>query len=89
MADAWEHPSVKGQHLIALLALADSSDGDGLCRISIANLARKSRLTCDQAVRVISDLVGADLLSVVPATDALPCAYQLTNPKQCIARGAA
>ncbi len=79
LAEAWAVPSVKGSQLIVLLALADASDGMGQCRIAVSQLARKSRLTQEQTNRVIDELVQAGHLSVVDATDALLCSYQLLN----------
>lgn len=79
LVDAWSAPSVKGSHLIVLLALADASDGLGQCRMSAAQLAKKARLTSDQTARIVEELVQAGLLSVACVPGAPLCTYQLLN----------
>lgn len=60
----WDNYPGGGSELLALLALADWSDDEGRCWPSIPSVARKVRLSPDQARRVVHRLIESDYLSV-------------------------
>lgn len=60
----WEGFPSGGSELLAMLALADWSDDAGRCWPSIPAVARKVRLSPDQARRVVHRLIESDFLSV-------------------------
>ena len=60
----WEGFPGGGSELLAMLALADWSDDAGRCWPSIPAVARKVRLSPDQARRVVHRLIESDFLSV-------------------------
>lgn len=64
MAMVWESYPAGGSELLALLALADWSDDQGLCFPSIAAIASKTRLSRSQAQRVVHGLIESGFVSV-------------------------
>lgn len=60
----WEGFPGGGSELLTMLALADWSDDTGRCWPSIPAVARKVRLSPDQARRVVHRLIESDFLNV-------------------------
>ena len=60
----WEGFPGAGSDLLTMLALADWSDDSGRCWPSIPSIARKVRLSPDQARRVVHRLIKDDFLAV-------------------------
>lgn len=60
----WEGFLGAGSDLLVMLALADWSDDSGRCWPSIPSIARKVRLSPDQARRVVHRLIKNDFLTV-------------------------
>lgn len=69
MTLVWDGYPGGGSELLALLALADWSDDDGRCWPSIASIAKKTRLSPDQARRVVHRLINAGYLAVRDGKD--------------------
>lgn len=66
MAHVWETATVGGSELLLLLALADFGNDDGSSiRPSMKTLAKKSRLSIDQARRVIHELIAKNIVELV------------------------
>jgi len=64
IARVWDGFPGGGSELLALLALADWSDDDGRCWPSMASIARKIRLSPDQARRVVHKLIDGNFVRV-------------------------
>lgn len=60
----WEGFPGAGSDLLVMLALADWSDDSGRCWPSVPSIARKVRLSPDQARRVVHRLIKNDFLTV-------------------------
>ncbi|MCA0184835.1 MAG: helix-turn-helix domain-containing protein [Proteobacteria bacterium] len=60
----WEGFPGSGSELLTMLALADWSDDSGRCWPSVPSIARKVRLSPDQARRVVHRLIKNDFLAV-------------------------
>ena len=69
VARAWKLAPLKGAQLIVLLALADCSDRDGRCEMTVAELAKKARISCDQVECIVRELTNAGILEVFPCPD--------------------
>jgi hypothetical protein len=66
MSLIWEHATVGGSELLMLLALADyANDDGGSIYPSMQTLAKKSRLSVDQARRVIHKLINDGVIELV------------------------
>lgn len=65
MDTVWRHYAKGGSHLLALLALADWCDDDGMCYPSMGTIAQKIRLSRMQARRVVHGLIEDGLVSVI------------------------
>lgn len=64
MSMVWESYPAGGSEILALLALADWSDDQGLCFPSIAAIASKTRLSRSQAQRVVHGLIESGFVAV-------------------------
>lgn len=60
----WDGYPGGGSDLLALLALADWSDDEGLCWPSMAAIAKKTRLSRSQAQRIVHQLIEDSFLAV-------------------------
>lgn len=65
LAAVWDGYPGGGSELLTMLALADWSDDEGRCYPSIPAIARKIRLSPDQARRVVHRLIEGGFLQVV------------------------
>jgi hypothetical protein len=61
----WRNYPKGGSHLLALLALADWGDDNGMCYPSMTAIAQKVRLSRPQARRVVHSLIDEGFVSVV------------------------
>lgn len=64
LSKVWDGFPGNGSDLLAMLALADWSDDEGRCWPSIPAIARKVRLSPDQARRVVHRLINGDFVRV-------------------------
>ena len=65
MSKVWEHaPSVKGDRLIVLLALADWANDDGLCWPKMETIASKARTSKDGTSKIVKWLEENGFLTV-------------------------
>jgi len=65
MATVWKTYPGGGSRLLALLALADWSDDDGVCYPSMAAIARRMRLSISQTRRAVHGLIKDGVVSVI------------------------
>jgi hypothetical protein len=65
MSKVWDGYPAGGSELLALLALADWSNDDGMCFPSIASIASKTRLSRSQAQRVVHALIDQGFVAVL------------------------
>ena len=60
----WEHAPYRGNTLLALLALADWADDEGVCWPKMATLARKSRQTVRNANYSVEQLMRDGFINI-------------------------
>lgn len=65
LSKVWDGYPNGGTELLALLALADWSDDEGLCFPSIYSIAKKTRLSRSQAQRTVHALIKQSYLKVI------------------------
>jgi hypothetical protein len=66
LTQVWKYAEVTGSELLVLLALADYAHDDGTSIYpSVATIARKSRLSVDQARRVVHELIKDGYVELV------------------------
>jgi hypothetical protein len=66
MAQVWEVAEVSGSELLVLLALADfANDEGGSIYPAMKTIARKARLSIDQARRIVHKLIAAGVVELV------------------------
>lgn len=65
MTSVWDHFPGAGGELLAMLAMADWANDEGLCYPSISTAAARMRLSESQARRIIHRLIGDGWLEVV------------------------
>lgn len=65
----WDGYEGGGSELLALLAMADWSDDEGVCWPSMASVGRKTRLSEKQARRVVHGLIQSGHLAVLGNAD--------------------
>ena len=75
MARIWAQSSRKDGELLLLLALADSSDDDGLSFPDIDDLAHKSRLSTEEAKEKLEDLARRGVLRKIENMGGQDCNY--------------
>lgn len=81
VAQAWEAQHIRGDALVALLALADGSDRDGRCEITDEELAKKARISIAKLEAVVAELVAADVVSVFSYPDSQTRSFWLRFPR--------
>ena len=66
MMHVWDKSPVSGSELLLMLALADSSNDDGVCWPSVTKLALKTRINERHVRRLLADLTKDGLIEKNP-----------------------
>lgn len=65
MSRVWADSKQKGSALLLLLAIADNANDDGICWPGTETLAKKTRMTTRNVLRLLDTLIGAKEISAV------------------------
>src|SRR5580765_6894795 len=68
MIRVWDRSQHEGSHLLALLALADWANADGLCWPKVAKLAKRARVAERQAQYILAELAESGELYIQRGT---------------------